>query len=269
MTPSQFRRIVWSHFKKEGRHDLPWRQTTDSYRILVSEIMLQQTQVERVVPYYTKFLETFPTAEALAKAPLSEVLTLWQGLGYNRRARMLHEAAKAAVEDFDGKVPATEEALLTLPGVGPYTAGAVAAFAGNQDSIFIETNIRTAVLHNFFEDAKEVPDADIKVILEKAYPKGRAREWYSALMDYGSSLKRAGVKRNSQVKGYVSQKAFKGSDREARGAILRALVEGSCGNAMLLELLGHERREQMALQLEKLRVEGLVKREGLVYRLPD
>jgi A/G-specific adenine glycosylase len=148
-----FRRTVWAHYKKHGRHTLPWRATRDPYRILVSEVMLQQTQVERVIPFYTDFLKKFPSARALARAPLAEVLRAWQGLGYNRRARLLRETARAVTDDHGGRFPTSVEALEKLPGIGPYTARALAAFAHNRGSVFIETNIRTAVMHHYFPES--------------------------------------------------------------------------------------------------------------------
>ncbi len=259
---------MFAYWHAHGRHTLPWRKTTDPYKILVSEVMLQQTQVERVIPYYERFLKRFPTVTALARAPLADVLILWQGLGYNRRARMLHAAAKVVVDKYKGKMPSAAAHLVALPGVGPYTAGAVAAFAGNEDGIFIETNIRTVVLHHVFPDHEQVSDAEIREVLERAYPKGRAREWYAALMDYGAHLKRSGVKRNSQAKGYTKQKAFKGSDREARGAILRMLAERSATKQRIIGILGDERRAQVEEQLHKLYAEGMVEKEGVRYLLP-
>lgn len=268
MTPRQFRSRVLAYWKKAGRHDLPWRKTTDVYRVLVSEVMLQQTQVERVIPYYHTFLKKFPTVRVLANASLSEVLKAWQGLGYNRRARMLHEAAKVVVTTYNGRMPHDSVCLMTLPGVGPYTAGAVAAFSSNEDSIIIETNIRTAVLHHFFPYTEQVSDAEIRSVLEKVYPVGRAREWYAALMDYGAMLKRRGVKRNAQAKGYAKQKAFKGSSREARGAILRALLDGSKTKAGLVKIFGSDRHVQVEAQLMKLCSEGMVEKMGARFSLP-
>ena len=196
----RFRRLVWAYYQKHGRHDLPWRppalklrrgkENEVIYKILVSEVMLQQTQVERVVPFYTKFLKKFPTAQRLAAAPLSTVLKSWQGLGYNRRAKLLRDAAQSLVDT----PPVTTrfnlvKRLKGLPGVGPYTAHAVAAFAYNQNVIFVETNIRTAIIHHFFSKKKKVSDTEIEKILTHALPKGKARAWYSALMDYGAYLK--------------------------------------------------------------------------------
>lgn len=268
MTPAAFRTLIWRHYRLHGRHDLPWRKTRDPYRILVSEVMLQQTQVERVVPFYRAFLKEFPTVKALASAPLGRVLTVWQGLGYNRRAKMLHDAAKKVVRDYGAKMPKDGETLMSLPGVGPYTARAVAAFSNNEDSIFIETNIRTAVVHHFFATKKTVADSDVYKILESAHSKGRAREWYSALMDYGASLKKKGVRVNAKSAGYVRQSAFAGSSREARGAILRALAERERTEAALLALLPAARQEQLAASLRKLVAEGLVEKRKAAYRLP-
>lgn len=247
---------------------MPWRKTEDAYRILVSEVMLQQTQVERVIPFYQAWLKRFPTIRKLADAKLSDVLSAWQGLGYNRRAKGLWEAARTVVSEYRGKLPSAPEELEQLPGIGPYTARAVAAFAHNRDVIFVETNIRTAVIHHFFEEREGVSDTEIREVLERALPKGRSREWYSALMDYGTYLKRSGVKLNSRSKGYVKQARFKGSGREARGAILRALLTGPASASTLTSLLGAERQEQMEEQLIKLHAEGMVAKSRGQYRLP-
>jgi len=230
--------------------------------------MLQQTQVERVIPYYERFLERFPNVADLAKAPLSDVLVLWQGLGYNRRAKMLHEAARAVMEDFNGRMPETVEDLETLPGVGHYTARAVAAFSSNQDVIFIETNIRTAIIHAFFPEEESVNDREVITILEKSFPNGRAREWYSALMDYGASLKREGVRANRKSAGYTKQTKFEGSGRQARGIILRALLSGPKKESSLLKLLETGRASQLKDALTALHAEGLVERARGTYQLP-
>ncbi len=258
-----FRKVVWNHYKKHGRHALPWRKTRDPYRILVSEVMLQQTQVERVIPYYKDWLRKFPNAKALAKASLADVLRAWQGLGYNRRAKNLQAAAREVTKL--GKFP---EDLQSLPGVGPYTARAIRAFADNDDVVFIETNIRTVVTHHFFPNKEKVEDKEILSILEKALPKGRSREWYGALMDYGSFLKRSGVRINSKAKAYKKQEAFEGSRRQARGAILKALAKGARTSAFLIELLGPQRRSQLRAQLVSLTKEGLIELSRGTFRLP-
>jgi A/G-specific adenine glycosylase len=263
-----FKKKVFGYYAENGRHELPWRQTVDPYKILVSEVMLQQTQVERVIPYYKAFLKAFPTVEALARAPLGDVLKLWQGLGYNRRAKMLHEAAKAVVREHGGKFPKTAQELVLLPGVGPYTAGAVAAFAYNQDGIFIETNIRTVITHHFFFDEEQVSDAQVREVLERVFPTGQAREWYAALMDYGAYLKRSGVRVNARAKGYTKQSTFAGSAREVRGAIVRQLTKGTATKTQLLKLFDEERSEQVEAQLQKLLSEKLIEKKGVRYALP-
>ncbi len=234
--------------------------------------MLQQTQVERVVPYYKKFIKQFPTPRILAAAPLSNVLKAWQGLGYNRRAKMLHQAAK---ELASKKITAVSE-LEALQGVGPYTARAIVAFAFNKNVIFVETNIRTAVIHHFFADKKpysakatkdkKVSDAEIEKILKQALPQGKSREWYSALMDYGAHLKRSGVSHNVRSTRYTKQSAFAGSPREARGAILRELIKGSRTEARLTGLLDN-RVLQMRRALRSLLAEGLIQKRGRVFTL--
>jgi A/G-specific adenine glycosylase len=258
-----FQKTVWAFYKKHGRHTLVWRKTQDPYQVLVSEVMLQQTQVDRVIPLYTQFIKKFPTAKKLASAPLSEVLKAWQGLGYNRRAKLLREAAQYMV--LHKNQPITTD----LPGVGPYTAAAVAAFAYNKDGVVIETNIRTAVIHHFFPKKKKVSDKEIAKILKAVFPQGKARTWYSALMDYGASLKRSGISHNARTKSYVKQKKFAGSLREARGVILRTLVRGKAPSADLIELLGSKRRAQMREALHQLFSEQLIEREAGMYKLAD
>jgi A/G-specific adenine glycosylase len=179
----EFRRIVLKHWKENGRHKLPWRRTHDPYKILVSEVMLQQTQVDRVVPYYKAFIKKFPTVRILAKAKLSEVLKLWSGLGYNRRAKYLRDAALAVVEKHSGKFPTEYEALRKLPGIGDYTARAVRVFAFNERDVLIETNVRTAYLHHFFANAKSVHDKELlPLILSRS---GRRRPERVALGTHG------------------------------------------------------------------------------------
>jgi len=229
--------------------------------------MLQQTQVERVIPFYHAFLKEFPNVSALASAPLARVLIRWQGLGYNRRAKMLHEAAKMVLKNHAGKLPKSVEALEKLPGVGHYTARAVAAFAYNEDVVFIETNLRTAVTHHFFPNKEKVSDKDVLIVLEKAFRAGTSREWYSALMDYGAFLKRSGIRINAKSKNYVKQSTFSGSAREVRGAVLRALSKEAKTEDFLTSLLGLERSEQVAAQLQKLLKEGLIEKKRTTYQL--
>jgi A/G-specific adenine glycosylase len=182
--------LEWFHV--HGR-DLPWRHTRDPYRVLVSEIMLQQTQVDRVRPKYHAFLETFPTLEALAAAPTAEVIRMWSGLGYNRRAVNLQRTARAVLEEHGGAFPRTVEQLLALPGIGPYTAGAVACFAFEQDVAFMDTNIRRAVRRLFLgpDESSAAVDANETTLLllaRDAVPSGQGWAWNQAIMELGATI---------------------------------------------------------------------------------
>lgn len=218
-----FKRRVWRHYRESGR-EFPWRATRDPYSIVVSEIMLQQTQTARVAQRYHQFLERFPDFKSLARAPMSSVLKEWQGLGYNRRAVFLKRLAEAVHRDLGGKLPRELEELRKLPGIGPYTAGAIRAFVFGERAVFIETNIRSVFLHHFFSAADRVTDREIAALVEATVDKQNPREWYYALMDYGVSLKRSNPRINAKSAHYVRQSAFKGSVREVRGAILRAIT---------------------------------------------
>lgn len=261
-----FQKIVTDYYRTSGRHNLPWKKTKDPYKILVSEIMLQQTQVERVLPKYTEFIKKWPTAKRLAAAPLSEVLKVWQGLGYNRRAKLLHECVKTIVGEYGSTWPREYEELKKLPGIGPYTAGAVMAFAFNKAAPIIETNIRTAYLHHFFVSKTDVSESDLMKLIKKTLDHDNPREWYYALMDYGSHLKKTVGNLNKQAKSYQTQSTFKGSDREIRGAIIRALSEKG-RTLQSLQKLGFK-KERLVAQLTSLEKEAMIKKDNRVYRLP-
>lgn len=263
-----FKRIVRAYHRRAGRHDLPWRGTHDPYRIAVSELMLQQTQVPRVIEKYTQFLRLFPTAKALANAPLSRVLAAWSGLGYNRRAKFLHAMAKEIVTAHRGIFPNTVEALVALPGIGPYTARAIAAFAYNQPVAFIETNIRTAFMHHFFPRKQRVSDKELMPLIEAALDRKNPREWYSALMDYGTHLKQSGVKVHRNSAQYKKQSAFKGSGREVRGAIIRSLVERPKTIAQLARQTAFS-TDRIKTALAALRSEKLIAKQGAYYALAE
>lgn len=260
-----FRRIVLQYYAKEGRHFLPWRKTQDPYHIVVSEVMLQQTQALRVVPYFEKFISRFRTIEQLAAAKQSDVLGMWQGLGYNRRARSLHQLAIAVSKTMHGEIPRTYDSLLGLPGIGPYTANAIMVFAYNKKRIVIETNIRTVYLHHFFPGQSKVSDEALSVVIEATLPKRNFRGWYSALMDYGAMLKirHGNVSRNSKV--YVKQSPFKGSSRSLRGCIIRTLVKDSQSLRKLKAQCGND--ERTGKILDDLCREGLIEKEKGLYTL--
>ncbi len=261
-----FRNIVWKHARESGRKRLPWRQTRDPYRILVSEIMLQQTQVDRVIPLYRAFLKEFPTVRALARAPLSSVLRRWSGLGYNRRARYLSEAARAMVKHHQGKVPVSFEALQNLPGVGVYTARAVLVFAFGEGDTMLETNIRTALIHHFFPSSKKKHlDANLLTLAQAVYGKherANTRAWHNALMDYGAHLKKQGVRLNARSLAYTPQPRFEGSLRQVRGAILKTLLQKK--PLQSVRKIYGARVDQALTALER---NGLIKKSGQAWRI--
>ncbi len=266
MNTTDFQELVWDKARELYR-EMSWRQDTRPYYVLVSEIMLQQTQVDRVIPKFEAFITAFPDVESLASAPLSEVLKLWSGLGYNRRAKFLHESAKKIVADFGGSFPETLEGLKSLPGVGANTAGAILAYSFNQPVVYIETNVRTVYFHHYFNDDTSVTDTQIRAIAEETIDREHPREWYWGIMDYGSYLKRQGVGRNDKSHHYKKQSALKGSVREVRGAILRVLASESLDETGLRRATFNDERFEPALQ-------GVI-RDGLVleskgqYRLAD
>ncbi len=252
MTDKEFQKEIYRYFKKHGRSHLPWRGETDPYKILVSEIMLQQTQAARVIPKYEAFLERFPTARALANASNSEVLSMWSGLGYNRRALNLKRAAEAIIERFKGHFPLERDQLEALPGIGPYTAGAVRVFAYNQPEILIETNIRSVYIHFYFPRKIAVDDKALLPIIERTCDRKHPHDWYAALMDYGAMLKATKPNPSRKSKHHTQQKAFKGSVREVRGAVLKYVIaQGSISKQHLLKQFDRERVEQALAGLVK------------------
>ncbi|MBU6501207.1 A/G-specific adenine glycosylase, partial [Patescibacteria group bacterium] len=193
----KFRAVVRRYFREQGR-DLPWRRTDDPYRIFVSEVMLQQTNVDRVALRYEAFLARFPSAQELAEAPFEEIFSFWRGLGYNRRALALKRAAGIMVREHGGTVPRTLEELDALPGIGEATAAAVLVYAWNTPVSFIETNIRAVFIHFFFPKKKKVGDKEIFPLVERTLDRKNPRGWYSALMDYGAMLKKGRRVRNAR-----------------------------------------------------------------------
>lgn len=264
-----FQDTVWRYYDVHGRHELPWRRSQsdgsfDPYKIVVSELMLQQTQVSRVIPKFEAFFEQFPTFAALAAAPLSDVLIAWSGLGYNRRAKFLWQLARTVVDESAGKLPSDRSDLIRLPGIGPNTAGAIRAYAFNQPEVFIETNIRTVFFHHFFTDQTNIPDKQLFPLIEQAVPADNAREWYWALMDYGTFLKQTVGNVSRASASYIKQSTFQGSRRQIRGQILKLLAAGSMTIVELRDLIRDERLESV---LQDLRSEQFIERSDDRYRL--
>jgi len=260
----EFQEIIWQKGRELFR-DMPWRTDTRPYYVMVSEIMLQQTQVDRVVPKFDAFIERFPTVQDLSKASLGEVLQMWSGLGYNRRAKFLHEAAIKIMNEYSGVFPETEKELVSLPGVGVNTAGAILAYSFNQPSIFIETNIRTVYFYHFFLEREEVSDVELRAVVEATVDSEHPRQWYWAMMDYGSYLKRQGIGQNKKSRHYKKQSPLKGSVREVRGQILKLLTTDDFEvQEMRMQLAADERFDSALASLEK---EGLVAKTGQMFHL--
>jgi A/G-specific adenine glycosylase len=261
----------------EGRlhhRDFPWRSTRYPYAILVSEVMLQQTQASRVVPYFESWMAGFPTLEALAAAPLEAVLRAWAGLGYNRRAIALKRTAErlvAAHRESGGSGPASipcdEASLRGLPGVGPATAAGILAFAYGEHAAYLETNVRTVFLHEWFADASEVPDREIRpLVIEAARIAAAlgvdARTWNQALLDYGVHLKRSVPNPSRRSAHHARQSRFEGSRRQVRARVLRMVIAApGCGTEEVASRLGLEPGGALEI-LEALEAEGfLIARE--------
>lgn len=207
-------------FYKEHKRNLPWRKTTNPYYIMISEIMLQQTQVPRVIEKYDKWIQQFPKVEDLAQAELKLVLQLWSGLGFNSRGKRLQDTAKIISKKYKGIVPNTPEELETLPGIGPYTSKAILIFANNENIATVDTNIRRILIHEF-KLSEDLNNKEIQKIAEQILPKGKSRDWHNALMDYGTTIITA---RKSGIKSKGKQSTFKGSRREVRAGILKNIL---------------------------------------------
>lgn len=276
MTSDSFIQVLSQFYTDFGRHDMLWRQAEpdgsfDAYKILVSELMLQQTGVARVTPKYCAFLDSFPTVQELAKAPLGDVLKLWSGLGYNRRAKYLWQAAQMIASEYNGMFPRTSAELLRLPGVGPSSAGAIMAYAFNQPVVYVETNIRTVIIHHFFRGGTGVSDASILGVLEDvlhASASGEGalppREFYWAMMDYGAFLKQTVGNLNHASTSYAKQSSFHGSRRQLRGQVIRMLTVRPYSTSELVQSLPDARLMSV---LADLTAEALIQRGGDVLQL--
>ena len=259
----EFQKKVFSFYKKYGR-ELPWRKTTDPYKILLSELMLQQTQVNRVILYYEKWISRWPTIHALASASLAEVLQAWIGLGYNTRAINLHKAARKIVAEFNNDVLEAMKQYKEIPGVGRYTSQAVQIFSTNTNLVTVDTNIRRIFIKEFNLPEK-VSDKALWELAERCLPRGKSRDWHNALMDYGAlflTAKKTGIKPKTQ------QSQFEGSDRQIRARILRCLLKEKMS---LSELEKTVRIEQIRLRqiLDKMMNEKIIMTKNNSYQLNE
>ncbi|GAB6090458.1 HhH-GPD family protein [Spirochaeta dissipatitropha] len=265
---SDFRSMVWDYYSENGRK-FPWRETRDHYSVFLSEIMLQQTQTARVLPKYEAFLEQFPDFFSLSQTHLPEVLALWTGLGYNRRAKFLLESARIIVSDYSGLLPLEYNELLQLPGIGPNTAGSLTAFAHNLPIVFIETNIRRVFLHYYYPDVSDVSDKQLLPLIEASLDKENPREWYYALMDLGAAMKMMPDNPNRRSRHYIKQAPFENSQRQLRGRILRLLQrEGVSTIRIAAEQTGFP-LYRVEAAAEALTAEGFIVAENEHIRLNE
>ncbi len=271
-------RALLDWYARQGRR-LPWRETSDPYRVIVAEFMLQQTQVERVLPKFASWLDAFPDWASLARAPRRKVLQLWSGLGYNHRALRLHRLAGVVAQTG---LPRTEHELLRLPGIGPYTAGAIMAFAFQQPGACVDVNVSRVVKRLFFSRRQRpTPRRVVQAFLE-SFPEGRARDWANAVMDLGAGVCVAAAPRcaacplrswcrcrgerpeEERERRRRRQGVFFRSNRWWRGAILKALVAQALPEEQLYRSLGVRDRRAFRKALGELRAEGFVHGEALL-----
>jgi A/G-specific adenine glycosylase len=277
ITIAAFKKAIWTYYRRAGRGSLPWRHTRNPYAIFISEIMLQQTQVSRVEKYYEKFVKRFPGFRALARAKTSDMLKMWQGLGYNRRAIFLKRSAEIIVVQHAGRLPRERAALEALPGVGKGTSGSLMAFAFNKPEVFIETNIRRVFIHFFFPKQQGVTDTELERYIKKSIDRKNPREWYWALMDYGATMSVAGTAMpgampvaaaranpNRRSAHYKKQSPFPGSDRELRGKIMRSTLSKKRNKISVRELLKELAvpRERLIAIIKDLIREGFIVKKG-------
>jgi len=276
MTPSQdtlkrisaesikrFQKKIFLFYKKNKR-DLPWRKTTDPYKILLSEIMLQQTQVKRVVVYYEKWIARWFTIHAFASAALPEVLQMWMGLGYNTRAINLHNTAKKIVDIFDGDVLRAMQQYKELPGIGKYTSQAVQIFSTNADLITVDTNIRRIFISEF-DLPENISERDLWILAEQCLPVGKSRDWHNALMDYGALRLTA---HKTGIRPTTRQTQFEGSNRQIRAQILRHVLEKPMTGKELTQTLKID-QERLEPILEKMINQHILLKKNNTYLLKE
>jgi A/G-specific adenine glycosylase len=259
----RFQKKVFLFYKKNKR-DLPWRKTTDPYKILLSELMLQQTQVKRVVVYYEKWIARWPTIHTFASAALPEVLQMWMGLGYNTRAISLHKTAKKIVALFDGDVLRAMQQYKELPGIGKYTSHAVRIFSTNADLVTVDTNIRRIFISEF-DLPENISEHELWLLAEKCRPVGKSREWHNALMDYGAlylTAHKTGIRPTTQ------QTQFEGSNRQIRAQILRHVLEKPMTGKELTQTLKID-QGRLGPILEKMINQHILMKKNNTYLLKE
>lgn len=258
----KFQQTVF-HFYQEHKRNLPWRKTADPYNILVSEFMLQQTQVSRVIKYYNKWIKKWPTIQKLAAEKYKNVLRAWVGLGYNRRAMYLHNTANIIVDEFNGDVLSAVKHYERLPGIGLYTSKAIRIFADNEDIATVDTNIRRIFINEFNLD-ESISEKALFKIAQQSLPKGKSREWHNALMDYGALYL---TSRKTGIKPKTTQSSFQGSDRQIRGQIIRKLLQENQSKYQLEQQLNID-SSRITPILDKMLKEKTISKTKNQYHVP-
>jgi A/G-specific adenine glycosylase len=261
-----FQEKIWQ-FYAVNKRNFVWRNTDNPYNIVISEVMLQQTQTHRVEQKYNQFIAVYSNFKELANASLKDVLYVWQGLGYNRRAQFLYKLAKKVVNEFEDNLPSSPEILVTFPGIGKTTAASICAFAFNIPTVFIETNIRAVFLYEFFQNKKEVHDQEILPLVEQTLDRINPREWYYALMDYGVMLKRLYDNPSRKSAHYTMQSPFQGSDRQIRSKIIKILLKNKHISFSQLSSIIRCENEKLRKLVQQLCKEKLLKKDGVWYQI--
>ncbi len=269
-TDARFKKEIMKYYRQNGRHDLPWRHDTSPYSIVVSEIMLQQTQVARVIEFYNKWMKMWPSFCDLASAELHEVLKVWKGLGYNIRAIRLHKLSKEIIEKYNGVFPCNFEDINKLSGIGPYTAGAIMNFSYKKATSIIETNIRRVYIHHYFYNKQNIDDKVLCPVIMQTMNQANPQVWFWALMDYGSSLpKILKFNANRQSKHYTKQSKFQDSDRFFRSKILSTVVENKLISIEeIFSILGND-KERSSKIVNKMIKENILTDLGGKYVLNE
>lgn len=257
----RFQKKILSFYKTQGR-TLPWRQTTDPYRILLSETMLQQTQVSRVITYYTRWIELWPTLQAFAQASRKEVLKAWMGLGYNSRAVNLHRTVQIIVTKFQGDTLVAMKHFEELPGIGIYTSRAVQIFSANTDIVTVDTNIRRILIHEFHLP-ENISQKELWNIADRCLPHGKSRDWHNALMDYGALVL---TSKKTGISPQTKQSRFEGSDRQIRAKIIRLLLEHPYDDRKLQQQINIE-INRLQIILQKMVDQQLITKKNKKYRV--
>ncbi len=262
-----FHKFIFDYYKNYKRK-FPFRERITPFNVLVSEIMLQQTQTGRVSEKFIEFIKRFPDFLSLSKASLEEVLKEWKGLGYNRRAIALKKIAEMIINDFNGELPDSLETLKTFPQIGHNTASSIITFAFNKPMAFIETNIRRVYIYFFFPNKIKVNDKEIMTIVKRTINKNNPREWYYALMDYGVMLKKTHPELNKRSAHYRKQAPFNGSTRQIRGELIKLLIkEGKIKIPEIQEKINIKDTKRIKEILNQLKKEGFIEIKEDIVKL--